>query len=306
MKRLKIIFLWIQIRLSSFFKFIDRLEEHHVFLMAAGIAFNIFLYLIPLFLVSVYLVNLIFGADNITHILIKYIDSVLPPNTSTNKLLEDILTEVNLIFAHSSIVGWVGIAVLIWLSSTLLSAIRTGLNRIFEIETPRVFVFYKIKDIVLILLLMLMMIISSYIVPLYSIIYNLVIEHISPPYDWYFSRLFMTAATMLTSGIMFFGIFKFLPNDKMPRFIVGISTFLCVIAVELSRNIFAWYIVKFGTYGKFYGTYAVIVSVAVWIYYLTLIILFSAEISKFLYNKRAEKRRTKIIKKLENTLDAQD
>jgi membrane protein len=306
MKRLKIILLWIEIRLSSFFKFIDRLEEHHVFLMAAGIAFNIFLYLIPLFLVSVYVVNLIFGADNITHILIKYIDSVLPPNNSTEKLLEDILTEVNLIFKHSSIVGWVGIAVLIWLSSTLLSAIRTGLNRIFEIETPRVFVFYKIKDIILIFLLMLMMIISSYIVPLYSITYNLVIQNIRPPYDWYFSRLFMTAATMLTSGIMFFGIFKFLPNDKIPRFIVGVSTFICVIAVELSRNIFAWYIIKFGTYGKFYGTYAVIVSVAVWIYYLTLIILFSAEISKFLYDKRAEKRRTKIIKKLENTLDAQD
>ncbi len=302
MKKLKIIILWLEIRLSSLFKFIDRLEDHHIFLMAGGIAFNIFLYLIPLFLVSVYLVNQIFGADNITQILVQYIDSVLPPNSSTNQLLEDILKEVNLIFKQSSIVGWVGIGVLVWLSSTLLSAIRTGLNRIFEIETPRVFVIYKIKDIILIFLLMLMMIISSYIVPLYSIAYNVVIEHIKPPYDWYFSRMFMTGATLLTSAIMFFGIFKFLPNDKMPRFIVTISTFICVIAVELSRNIFAWYIVKFGTYGKFYGTYAVIVSVAVWIYYLTLIILFSAEISKFFYDRRKEKQRAKIIKKLENTL----
>ena len=147
MKKLKIIWLWLEIRLSSFFKFIDRLEEHHVFLMAGGIAFNIFLYLIPLFLVSVYIVNLIFGADNITQILIKYIDSVLPPTDSTNLLIEDILKEVNLIFQKSSIAGWVGIAVLIWLSSTLLSAIRTGLNRVFDIETPKVFVFYKITKI---------------------------------------------------------------------------------------------------------------------------------------------------------------
>ncbi len=302
MKRLKVIWLWIEIRLSSFFKLIDKMERDHIFLMAAGIAFNIFLYLIPLFLVSVYLVNLLFGADNITQILVKYIDTVLPPTSQTSQLLEDILHEVNLIFAQSSLAGWVGIAVLLWLSSTLFSSLRTGLNRVFDVETPKVFVFYKIKDIVLIFLLMLMMIISSYIIPLYSIAYNIVIEHIEPPYTWYFTRIFITGATMFTSSVMFFGIFKFLPNYKVPKFIWGLSTLISVIAVEISRNIFAWYIVKFGTYGKFYGTYAVIVSVAVWIYYLTLIILFAAEISKFLYDRRIEKKRTKIMKKLEKTL----
>ncbi len=306
MKKLKIIRLWIEIRLGFFFKFIDRLEEHHVFLMAGGIAFNIFLYLIPLFLVLVYVVNLIFGAENILQILVKYIDTVLPPTSSTNQFISDVLTEVNIIFSKSTVAGWVGVAVLIWLSSTLLSSIRTGLNRVFEIQTPKVFVFYKIKDIILIFLLMLVMIISSYIIPLYPIVYNIMIENIKPPYDWYFTRAFLTVASMTTSFIMFISIYKILPNDKIPRFIVFVSTIISVVMVEISRNIFAWYIVKFGTYGKFYGAYAVIVSVAVWIYYLTLIILISAEIAKFLYDRRIEKRRTKIIHKYENTFDSEE
>jgi uncharacterized BrkB/YihY/UPF0761 family membrane protein len=68
----------------------------------------------------------------------------------------------------------------------------------------------------------------------------------------------------------------------------------------LSRNVFAWYILQFGTYGKFYGTYAVLVSVAVWIYYLTLIMLFSVEISKFLYDKLQERKVTKKLNEAQN------
>jgi len=303
LKRLKIIWLWIEIRLSSLFKFIDIVEEHHIFLMAGGIAYNIILYLIPLMLVAVYLVNIFLGADLVTRSLVEFIEKVLPPNSSTKELLQIMLNEVNLIFSGSSIVGWVGIFVLIWLSSTLLSSIRSGLNRIFGIETPKVYFFYKFKDIILVLLLMVLMTFSSYLIPMYSILKHIVVDNVDSSYQWYFSQVFATGTTLLMSFIMFFSIYKFLPNDKIPNLIVLVSTLICVIAVELSRNVFAWYIVKFGTYGKFYGTYAVLVSVAVWIYYLTLIMLFAAELSKFLYDKIHEKKRTKIINKLLNVID---
>ena len=75
-----------------------------------------------------------------------------------------------------------------------------------------------------------------------------------------------------------------MPNNKLPRVVVLLSTAICVVGMELSRIIFAWYISSVSNYGKFYGTYAVVMSMAVWIYYSSLIILLSAEISKYLYD----------------------
>jgi uncharacterized BrkB/YihY/UPF0761 family membrane protein len=57
------------------------------------------------------------------------------------------------------------------------------------------------------------------------------------------------------------------------------------LGIELSRYIFAWYISSISNYGKFYGTYAVIISMAVWIYYSAVIILLAAEISKYINDK---------------------
>lgn len=300
LKKIKIIILSAEIKLSPLFQFTQRVEEHHLFLIAAGIAFNILLYMIPLLLVGVYFITEFFGVDIITKLLIESIEGVLPPNNTTTELLQSTLQEVNLIFSKSSFAGWLGIISLVWLSSTLLSSIRSGLNRILEIKTPRIFFFYKIKDIFLVIMIMVFFTISSYFIPIYSIIQSFITDKIQPPYVWYFSQFYLTIATLVTSFIMFYAIFKLLPNDRVPGFVVLLSTLICIITIELSRNVFAWYILQFGTYGKFYGTYAVLVSVAVWIYYLTLIMLFSVEISKFLYDKLQERKVTKKLNEAQN------
>jgi membrane protein len=85
---------------------------------------------------------------------------------------------------------------------------------------------------------------------------------------------------------MFLFIFRIVPNVLLPRKIVITSTIICVVSIEIARNLFAWYLTEIASYGKFYGTYAVIVSMAIWIYYSSLIILLSAEVSKFWYDKK--------------------
>lgn len=285
-KRLKIIWLEIQIKWDPILKFFEKVDEHHLYLISAGIAFNILLYLIPLILVAVYIIDLIFGADLITGTIIEALSNVLPPNSTTTELLKGTIEEVNTILKSSTILGGVGIVTLLWLSSTLLSSMRSGLNRIFDIKTPKIFFLYKIKDIGLVILIMFLVLISSYFVPLFSIIRSYLSSNIQPPYDWFFSQIFLTSLTLISSFVMFFLVYKFLPNGKIPNFIVMLSTIMSVVTIELSRRFFGWYVSGFGNYGKFYGTYAVLVSVAMWVYYLTLIMLFSAELAVYINDKR--------------------
>ncbi len=282
-------------KVKNFFSIIymldDRMTEHHIFLVAAGIAFNILLYIIPMILVALYIVHLTVGVENLTDTIEKILKDVIPPNERSRIFLHEIIKEVKLIFSKSTVAGWIGIVSLLWLSSILISSIRTGLNRIFHISTPKVFFIYRLKDIMLtiimvILILLSTVLLSSYVVSIRDTLSEFAHQNLPGFLDDLFSRATLLGISLASSFILFFLLFRFVPNKKLPRFVILMSTILCVVLIEISRNLFAWYVSSFGTYGKFYGTYAVLVSMAIWVYYLILIVLISAELSQFVYELR--------------------
>lgn len=284
---------WINNKLSPLYIFGEKVDEHHLFLISAGIAFNIILYMIPLLLVALYLINVIFGADKIASLLVAGLNHILPPTPASRVMIESTVLEVNNILGKSTIAGWIGIISLLWLSSTLLSSIRSGLNRVFEIKGKKIFFFYRIKDIFLIIVLTLFILLASYALPMLSIAKHYLENSVPDTYKWILTNSTVMIFSMGISFLLYYSLFKFVPDKKMPRFIVTLSTIQCVVLVELSRNLFGWYLVKFGTYGNFYGTYAVMISIAVWIYYLVIIILLSAEISVFAYQYKSARKEAK-------------
>ncbi len=277
-------------RFRSFVAIIEemifRLEKNHTFLIAAGIAFNILLYLIPLLLVALYIVNVTIGADMINDLLLKGFDQVIPSTPILEDVLENVLNEVSLTFNESSLFGILGIITLLWLSTTLLSSLRTGLNSIFKIETPRTYFFYKLLDVLLIISLAILIMLITFVSPLVSVIQSYIVQ-LSPDYlAPIFNKAYILLFSIFNSLLLFYLLFRFVPNKKMPRIVRYTSIISCVVFVEISRYIFAWYIGGVSAYGKFYGTYAILASMAVWVYYLTFIILFSAEIGKLVYDIR--------------------
>jgi len=275
--------------LRSTWLFIDeyttRISHHHIYLIAAGIAFNMLLYIIPLFLMSIYLINIFFGADLIAGTLENLLYPIFPPTHSAREIIKMISEEVYLISDSSSLVGWIGIVVLLWLSSTLLNSIRGALNLIFHISQPRIALISRIKDIFLTLILAIFIIASSYAIPMTTFILSFIERWAPDPLDPYISQFTILAISITSSTILFFLLFSIVPNGKVNLFVRIIGTIICVIAIEVSRYIFGWYLTIASGYGKFYGAYAVIVSMAVWIYYFNLIILFSAELSQFLFDR---------------------
>ncbi len=274
--------------LSASIMLLNRMEEHHIFLVAAGIAFNILLYLIPMFLVAVYILNITVGVEGLTMEIENLLKEILPPDESTKAFLRDTINEVNMIFEKSSVVGWIGIISLLWLSSTLFSSLRTGLNRIFNIATNKVFFIYKIKDLLLtivvaILIFLSTALFSTYAMPMMEILNDFAQGALPDYLQIIFSKAVLIGISLVTSFVMFFILYSVVPNRRLPRFIILLSTTISVVLIEISRNLFSIYVSSFGTYGKFYGTYAILVSMAFWIYYLILIVLVSAEISRFVY-----------------------
>ncbi|OGU14881.1 MAG: hypothetical protein A2X61_11890 [Ignavibacteria bacterium GWB2_35_12] len=268
--------------------FFERVEQHHLFLLSAGIAFNILLYLIPLLLIAIYLVNVIFEIGSVSSFLTTALEGVLPPHNKTFDFLKNTIEEVNSILSGSSIAGWIGIISLLWLSSTLLSSLRTALNRIFRIPSPHIFFVYKIKDIFLIIALALLVLVASFIFPLTTIAEELMANSLPSNVQSIFSLIYSTVFSIVSSFLLFYLLFRFVPNKKTKRFIRFLSIGISVVFIEISRFLFAWYISGVTTYGLFYGTYAILASIALWVYYFVLIIMFSAEFSQFVFDLRRE------------------
>jgi membrane protein len=263
----------------------ERMDKHHTFMLAAGIAFNLIIYMIPLFLLIIYLVQVFFDISSLSDIIEKLLTDYLPPTQDNVSLVHTIIDEVGLIVEHAAFFGWIGGLGLLWISSFLVSSLRISLNTIFDIKANHFFIVYWLQDILLTVIISILILVYSYALPIVNFIVDLV-NSFSPAFlEGILSNLLITIAGIVTSFLLFLFIFRFMPNKRLPRFVLFLSTGISVIAIELARYIFAWYISSISNYGKFYGTYAVIISMAVWLYYSSLIILLSAEISKFIYDK---------------------
>jgi len=276
------------IKIYHFFEhFLERVDKHHLYLISSGIAFNIFLYIMPLFLVAIFIVNYFFvDEQKVTQFLFDTLNELLPPSKNTKEFLNTVALEVKSISSGSGIAGLIGGVTLLWLSSALFSSFRAGLNAIFEIKEKKFFFFYKLKDMLITIIVVILILISTYIFPVISIIEANLKDYIPEVLQPIFSTIYILIFSVSVSFVLYFLIYTFIPSEKPDLKIRLLSTGMCIVLIEISRRGFAWYLGTISNYGKFYGAYAIIASVAVWIYYLTLIILLSAEFSNYIFTRK--------------------
>lgn len=269
--------------------FEERLDRHQTFMMASGIAFNILLYLLPIFLILVLIVRVLLGSEGIVELFSGLLFDFLPPTADTYALLGTISKEVELLVEYSSVFGIVGGLSLLWLSSLLISTFRSALNEIYHLKSPKIFILYRFKDMLLTLVLTILVFIYSYAVPIVTFFIDSITHLLPDVFTGFITKILLMLFALLTSFMLIYFIFRWVPNERIPRKPRIFATVVTVIMIEISRHVFAWYISSVTDYGKFYGTYAVIVSIAVWIYYSSLIILISAELGKYLYDNKWNK-----------------
>lgn len=267
----------------------ERIDKHHSFMLASGIAFNIILYMLPLILVAVYVVGLIFGEQGILNLLTGTLTEYLPPSEANETIIMAISKEVSILLSYASVLGYVGIFILLWLSSALISSFRSALNAIYDMRSPHVFILYRVKDMFLTIVFTILILIYSYVLPIVSLLSEFISTHLPPTWETYASDTIFIITSLTTSFILFYFIFRFVPNKRIPRKPRVFATISSVLLIEIGRHVFAWYISTISAYGKFYGAYAVLVSVALWVYYSSLIIVMSAEVSKFFYDIRKKR-----------------
>lgn len=265
--------------------FIEITDRRHIYLLASGIAFNQLLCLIPFVLMTISIISNFIDSEAVKQAVGSWLTQVLPSGVSASPVVSDVIVELGTVFNYSTLAGWIAGCILMWTASALFSSMRSGLNAIFHIPTPRIFLWYRLKDMALTMVLVTLLSASVVMSPLTSFMQNAGLGLI--PDDWRPWVLGWTVRvlTIVVTFITFLAIYRIVPNKRLPWPIIWMSTVMAVVFWEVARVLFTWYVTHSQNLGRFYGGYVVLASLALWLYYSSLVFLLCAEIAQFIYHR---------------------
>lgn len=280
---------WLRAVWALVYDFADITDRRHIFLLSSGIAFNLLLCTIPLLVLIVSLVSGLLDVQKTKDTVEAALEQFFPRNTQASSLIAGVITELGAIFNYSTAAGWIAGVALLWLSSALFSSLRTGLNAIFHIPTPKFFVLYRLKDMAFTIITVVMILVVTLLSPLLTLVEQYVRTATQVDNTGLVFGFTVQAASLVSTFALFLALYKLVPNKRLPWPIVLMSTGFAVALWELARTLFSWYVNSAANFSKFYGGYVALASFALWLYYSAFIFLLSAELGQYIYVLRTEK-----------------
>jgi membrane protein len=277
-----------------------RIDEHHIFLVSGGLSFSLFVCIIPLVLVVFYLAGILSEKFFVPNEFNALIEGAIPYEKYAAYIKQMVYDRVEEFRAYKNYAGLIGLVGLFFASSGLFSSMRTILNTVYRIKSTQPVVIGKLRDFGLILVVLLYFLLSTTILPALEIFKQFAkrLEFLSSfRIDWVENLLLQG----FSFGIIFFSFFilyLLVPQKKMPRRVVVMSSLWAAVLWEAAKYLFGLYISHFGTITKVYGAYALLVVVAFWIYYTSIVFVVGAEIGQLNWEKQ---RKTESLQKIIST-----
>jgi membrane protein len=269
-------------------RILRRADEHHIYLAASGIAFNILIFILPTMLVMVFVIGVFIDRTLVIGAIEDFLLDVLPPDGGLDATIDLVKSEINNVLQNSGSAAWIGIPALFWVSLALFGSIRTALNAVFGFRHEKTFWSAIGRDSLLLLLFVIAILMS-----------NTAPRIALSAADWatatvsggYLVRVFVsTTVSMAIVYLFFVSLYSFTPNRLPPISVILSSALFSVVFWQCARFGFGFYVKNFATYGKVYGIYGAAVAVAFWVYYSALVILFSGELGQYWYESRRRRK----------------
>lgn len=265
------------------------LNNGHLFLSAAGIAFSIIVSAIPMVLLIFSVLGSIIDPSTIEEQVNTAIDGIIPFHASADYMKRFILSRIPEVVQYKSLAGWLGSFGLLFTSTWLFSSMRTILNKIYKIEEAKSAVVGMLRDFGMVILVLIFILLSTFILPTANFFISLT-ENIPVLKQFDLGSLTNNLFSYISIILMFitFHLFYlFIPYGRLGAKVAFFSALWATILWETVRLVFQYYIVNFLALNKLYGTFLFFAVVMFWIFYASIVFLIGAEVGQ-LYRERRE------------------
>ncbi len=268
-----------------------RFVEDDVLFLASGIAFNVLLCIIPLLLLVSSLLGIFLKSSDIAMANIdKFLTKALPNQAQAVAIKDLTFRIINDFVEFRRSLGVFGALVLIYTSSSLFSAVRSALHRVYRVTTTTGIFVSQLKDLILVFALGWLFISINTLNGLYTVISRYSAEMLGPNFLFLQTALpdFLARLTsFFLTVLMAFLAFRFIPfygTTTRSSIVAAVST---TILWKAAGVVFAWYLATFQPFRKVYGAYAFILVAMVWVYCSSIVFILGAAVGG-LYKERIE------------------
>ncbi|HEX5409295.1 MAG TPA: YihY/virulence factor BrkB family protein [Gemmatimonadaceae bacterium] len=278
----------------------DNSGDDELFFMAGAIAFNFLLAAVPFVLLLLsglgYLLNQ--TASQSSANIWLFIDQLLPPHSETpdapvHKLINDVIST-------RGSVGLVGLIGFIWFSTRLFGTLRTVLGEVFDIEQGMSIIKGKLFDIQI-------TVVGTVLFVIYSVLnayLKLATTHgrtflerygLAPTVMSQLEYVLGTAVALATILVMFFALYKFLPNRRIRWQSALVASAVTSVLFELAKILFTSYVGRFNPGSLYTGTLYGLVIIVSWVYYAAVIFILGGEVGQIYELRRVRQRQRETL-----------
>ena len=269
--------------------FYNKFDEDHVWIMSASIAFNIIICIIPITLILFSILGFYLQREGAQAYLNESLNTVVGVTPELKQKISTlILGAIDELSNNSLLTAIIGSIGILWTSSGLFSTLRDVLNRIYKTRSDTFYLWVKLRDMGMVFLILTVFLLSFSTTFILSII-----EAIDKSFLGdvllqlgFVSSLITHFIGLIFTFIMFYLIFKLVPQGYVSQKVALISSITAAVLYEVLKYLFIFYLVSFANYQRVYGTYAAIVAVIFWLYYSSLTFVIGAEMGQLYKEKK--------------------
>lgn len=264
-----------------------RADEHHIFLFGSGVAFSLFLCIIPFVLIIFSILGSLLQAESVKQQINTFIDAIVPYKEYADYARLIIFSRITEFFEYKTLAGLIGGFGLLSAASGLFSSMRTVLNKVFGVKKDKSVVVGKLRDFGMVLFIVVFIMMATVILPMIDILKNAINKWATVNFFQLseFQHLFITVVSFLIIFVTFYVLYRFIPYAKLGRKVPVISALWAAVFWEIAKRLFGYYLNNLASLNKIYGTYTLVVVLAFWIYYSSVLFIVGAEIGQ-LYRER--------------------
>jgi membrane protein len=253
---------------------------------AAALSFFGLLSVVPLLLIAVVVLAFIYQDPHTALVQLEKLLAGILPGTGAQESAHSVIQQaevektVGTLIETRGLAGIIGLLSLIWAAIQIFIHAAAAMNAAFEVEETRGW--FHLRAVALALLIGAGVLFLLSLLPSSGpdFVRRLHIPALGLPehVPWYVDLLFALVALGLNVA-MFALIYRFLPNAPTTWRSALTGGLIAGLLWEVAKQGFAFYLSRFASYEKVYGTLGGLVILVLWVYYTSMILLLGAEVA---------------------------